>query len=401
MLTDTALKALKPREKPYKQADGRGLSIQVNPDGSRWWRFRYRFAGKEKMLSVGTYPDTSLKAAREKRDRFRKMLAQNIDPSAKRQAERQAHADTFEAIAEEFLQQQRRSLQPGTIDQLRRRLERYVLPTLGSSPIASIAAPELLTLLRKIEGKGAHETAHRVRALVGRVFRYAIATGKADRDPTADLRGALAPVRGSNFAAITDPRRIGELLRALDGYQGQPAVMAALRLAPIVFVRPGELRGAEWAEFDFKAAEWRIPGPRMKMGAEHVVPLSRQAIAILDELKLHTGGGRLLFPGLRSRDRSISDNTLNAALRRLGFAADEMTAHGFRSMASTRLNEMGWPPDVIELQLAHTERNKVRAAYNRAERMAERRKMMQAWADYLEGLRFGANVVAIAAAPVS
>jgi integrase len=227
------------------------------------------------------------------------------------------------------------------------------------------------------------------------VLRFAVASGRAKRDPAADLKGALAPVKVQSHAAIIEPKRIGALLRAIDGYQGQPAVMFALRLAPLVFVRPGELRGAEWLEFDLDAAEWRIPGTRMKMGEPHLVPLSTQAITLLEELHKHTGEGRLLFPSLRSKARPISDNTLNAALRRLGYSGDEQTAHGFRSIASTRLNELGFAPDVIELQLAHAERNKVRAAYNRAERLAERRKMMQAWADYLDGLREGGDVVAI------
>ncbi len=369
-------------------SDGKGLFVLVNPDGSRWWRFKYRFAGREKLLSFGLYPEVPLKLARERRDEARAKVADHIDPSVERQAEKAARQDTFRAIADEWLKQQR-ALGESTIEQLRRRLNTYVMPHLGNQSVGEIGAPELLRVLRKIETKGNHETAHRVRALCGRIFRYAIATGRAERDVAADLQGALISVRSTNFAAITDPRRIGELLRAIDGYQGQPSVMFALRLAPLVFVRPGELRGAEWAEFDLAGAEWRIPAGRMKMGAEHVVPLSIQSLSIIEELRIYTGTGRLLFPSLRSSTRSISDNTLNAALRRLGYAGDEQTAHGFRSTASTRLNELGFPPDVIELQLAHAERNKVRAAYNRAERMAERRHMMQAWADYLDGLKAG------------
>jgi integrase len=394
MLTDIALKALRPREKPYKVSDGRGLYVIVRPDGARWWRFRYHWAGREKLLSLGTYPDVSLKLARDRRDEARQLLNRGVDPSADRQAQRQAHIDTFKAVAEDWLARQR-TLKPGTVAQLRRRLEVYVYPRIGRHPIATITAPELLRMLRRIEGKGNHETAHRVRSLISRIFRYAVGHGLADRDVAGDLRGLLTPVKGNNFAAITAPKRIGELLRAIDGYHGQPQVMAALRLAPLVFVRPGELRAAEWGEFDLEHREWRIPAARMKMGTEHLVPLSSQAAAILEELRLHTGEGVLLFPSLRSRARPISDNTLNGALRRLGYSGEEHTAHGFRSMASTRLNELGYPPDVIELQLAHVERNKVRAAYNRAERIAERRAMMQAWADYLDGLKSGATVTAI------
>lgn len=386
MLTDRALKALRPREKPYKRADGKGLYVIVQPSGALWWRFRYRYGGREKTISLGTYPGTSLKLAREKRKAARANLSAGIDPSEKRQAEKAALENTFASVAEEWLTRQR-SLKATTVKQIRRRLDAHLVPRFGRRPITEISAPDLLRVLRRIESKGHHETAHRVRALASRIFRFAIASGRADRDPAQDLAGALAPVRTKNFAAITSPRRIGELLRAIDGYQGQPAVMVALRLAPLVFVRPGELRGAEWHEFDLEAAEWRIPAARMKMDSEHLVPLARQAIEVLEDLQTTTGHGRLLFPGLRSSDRPISDNTLNAALRRLGFGADEMTAHGFRTMASTLLNEQGFPPDVIELQLAHVERNRVRAAYNRAERLEERRRMMQAWADYLDGLR--------------
>jgi integrase len=266
---------------------------------------------------------------------------------------------------------------------------------LGSRLIAAITAQELLAVLRRIEARGKHETAHRVRALAGRVLRYAVATGRAQHDVAADLKDALAPVKSKNFASVLDPVRVGELMRAIDGYTGHPVTALALKLAPLVFVRPGELRAAEWPEFDLPNAEWRIPGARMKMGEPHVVPLARQALAILRELQPFARGGRYLFPSLRTRDRPMSNNTINAALRRLGYSSEEQTGHGFRSMASTLLNEQGFPPDVIELQLAHAERNKVRAAYNKAQRLPERRKMMQAWADYLDGLRAGGTVVPI------
>ncbi len=392
MLTDKALRAMKPRKKPYKISDEKGLSILVQPSGAMWWRLRYRYANREKMLSLGTYPDTSLKVARKKRDEARQQLANGIDPSAKRQAERSARADTFEAIAAEWLKQNGK-LDAGTRDQYDRRVSKYVNPYLGRWAITDITAPELLKVLRRIESQGTIETAHRVRSVVSRIFRYAIATGRAERDPAADLRGAIAPVRTTNFAAIIEPKAVGALLRALDGYQGQPSVMYALRLSPLVFVRPGELRAAEWGEFDLDGAEWRIPAVRMKMDERHVVPLSRQAVALLRELQGHTGTGRLLFPSLRTRERPISENTVNAALRRMGYGKDEMTGHGFRTVASTLLNELGWHPDVIELQLAHKPRDKVRAAYNRAERLAERRSMMQAWSDYLDGLKAGPEVV--------
>jgi integrase len=385
MLTDTAVKGFKPRDRQYKVADEKGLFLIVRPDGAIWWRFKYRFAGREKQLSMGTYPDTSLKLARDKRDEARRDLAAGVDPSAKRQAEKAAQADTFEAIAREWLG--KLTLKRTTVRQLQRRFETYAFPQLGRYPIKTITSSDVLNVLRRIESRGTHETAHRVKSLCGRVFRYAVGTNRAERDVTSDLRDALISVKTRNFPGITNPKRAGELLRALDGYQGQPTVMTALKLAPLVFVRPGELRGARWIEFDFDEEEWRIPAERMKMATQHIVPLSTQAIAILDDFRRLNGSGTLLFPSLRSAERPISDNTLNAALRRLAFAQDEMTTHGFRTMASTLLNEMGFPPDVIELQLAHSDRNKVRDAYNRAERLAERRDMMQQWADYLDGLR--------------
>jgi len=386
MLTDTQIRTAKPRERPYKLFDGDGMYLLVNPNGSRWWRLKYRVAGREKLLSLGVYDDVTLKAARDARTEARRLISKGIDPSAERRAEKATHADTFESVALEFLDRSGH-LRTGTVEQLRHRLKTYAFPSIGKSPVASLTAADLLRMLRRIEAKGTHETAHRVRSICDRVLRFAVATGRTDRNVAGDLRGALSSTRSKNFSALTEPKRIGELLRVIDGYQGQPAVMAALQLAPLVFVRPGELRNAEWSEVDLDAAEWRIPAGRMKMGREHVVPLSKQAVAILTELRGHTGAGELLFPSLRSAERPISDNTLNAALRRLGYSKDEQTAHGFRTIASTRLNELGFHPDLIELQLAHRDRNKVRAAYNRAERMAERRTMMQAWADYLDALR--------------
>ena len=394
-LTDTAVRNAQPRETPYKLTDGDGLTLLINSDGSKWWRLRYRIGGREKMLSLGVYPDVGLKRARERRDDARRQIADGVDPSSKRQAEKAGRANTFELVGREWLQLQAGSIKASTHERELSQLERFVFPYLGGRPVTEITAPEVLAVLKRVESRGINDTAHRVRSTCSRIFSYAVATGRAERNPTTDLRGALAPVVKQNFAAITEPARIGELLRAIEGYVGQPTTHAALRLAPLVFVRPGEIRAAEWCEFtlDGEEPEWRIPGERMKMGEAHVVPLSRQAVEILRQLQPTTGEGRYLFPSLRTLSRPISENTINGALRRLGYTGEEMTGHGFRSMASTCLNEQGWHPDLIELQLAHAERNKVRAAYNRAQRLDERRKMMQSWADYLDGLRAGSNIV--------
>jgi integrase len=393
MLTKAKIDAAKPGEKPYKLPDGRGLFLLVSPSGGRLWRFRYRHAGRESMVGLGAYPEVTLKDARDRADEARRQVARGVSPAAEKRAEVGRQAHTFMAVAQEWLEKQR--FEPATLKKAEWTFRDLIYPYLGSKPITAITAPEILEALRKLELRGRHETAHRTRQRISQVFRYAIATGRAESDPTRDLRGALTPIEVTSRAAVTDPAKVGELMRAIDGYQGDPATIAALKLAPLLFVRPGELRGAEWREFDLDAAEWRIPGLRMKMREPHLVPLSTQALEILRRLQPLTGHGKLLFPSLRSRERPISENTLNAALRRMGFAQDEMTAHGFRAMASTLLNEQGFPPDVIELQLAHAERNKVRAAYNRAQRLAERRQMMQAWADYLEGLKAGGKVVAI------
>lgn len=405
MLSDTSVRAAKRSAKPYKVSDGGGLYLLVNPNGSRWWRLKYRVNGKEKLLSMGVYPDVSLKMARERRDAARRMIVDGRDPSVARQAKRQATCDTFEAVAEEWLAQRvepaggRKALAAVTVSKTKWMLQTFIYPALGSRPIGEIKPPELLLALRKIEKRGLHETAHRAKQRVGQVFRYAVATGRAEHDISASLKGALAPVVSKNHAAIIDPAGIGALLRAIDGYAGQPVTAAALKLAPLTFVRPGELRHAEWPEFDLDAAEWRIPGHRMKMGERHIVPLSSQAVAILRELEPLTGPDGFVFPSIRDANRPMSENTVNAGLRRLGYSREEQTGHGFRSIASTCLNELGYNSDLIELQLAHAERNKVRAAYNRAERLAERRKMMQAWADYLDGLKAdGAKVVAIRSA---
>jgi integrase len=396
-LSDVAIRAAKPREKAYKMFDERGLFLLVTTTGSKLWRFKYTFEGREKLLSFGNFPDVPLRVARDKRDEARRTLsaAEPVDPSAKRQAERAARADTFGLIAQEWLQTKRKVLSEGTWERDNHQLTRVVGPYLGNRPIASIEAAELFSVLRRLEARGVRDTTHRVRAVVGRVFRYAIATGRAKHDISMDLRGALAPRATRNHPSITDPVKVGQLLRAIDGYEGQVATHAALRIAPYVFVRPGELRAAEWSEFNLDACEWRIPAERMKMGELHIVPLASQVVAILRELQPVTGGGRYCFPALGSGMRPLSDNTLNAALRRLGYSGDEHTAHGFRSMASTLLNEQGWHPDLIELQLAHAERNKVRAAYNKAQRLGERRTMMQAWADYIDGLKAGGQITPV------
>ena len=386
-LTDIALRSAKPADRPYKLGDGNGLSLLVNPNGSRWWRLRYHFGGREKMLGLGVYPQVSLREAREKASQALVMLREGRDPSYERQAERSATTITFEILAKEWYELQRNHLSSQTLYKARWMLETFVLPYLGKRPITHITAQEVLAVLKRVEETGKHETTHRTKQRIGQIFRYAIATGRAQHDVTSGMRGALAPVKTVHRAAIVEPAQIGALLRAIDGYSGMFTTACALKLAPLVFVRPTELRGAEWSEVDFDRKEWRILAGRMKMKEAHVVPLSRQAIAILESLHPYTGEERFLFPSPRTSERCMSDNTVNAALRRLGYSSDEITGHGLRAMASTRLNEMGWPPDVIELQLAHAERNKVRAAYNRAARMDERRAMMQQWADYLDELR--------------
>ena len=393
-LSDTAIRNAKPKDKPYKLADEKGMYLLVK-DMGKYWRLDYRHEGKRKTLALGVYPEVSLKEAREKRDEARKLLTQGIDPGAERKATRVATSETFEAIAREWFEKFSSAWVDSHSDKIIRRLERDIFPWIGHRPVREILAPELLTVLRRIEGRGAIETAHRAMQNCGQVFRYAVATGRADRDSAADLRGALPPVRQEHHASITDPKAIGALLRAIDGYVGSFVTQCALRLAPLVFVRPGELRNAEWREFDLDAGEWRIPAERMKAREPHIVPLSTQALAVLGDLHPLTGTGRFLFPSERSRGRPMSNNTVLGALRRMGYSSEEMTGHGFRSMASTLLNEQGWHRDAIERQLAHQERNKVRAAYNYAEHLPERRRMMQAWADYLDGLRNGAEIIPI------
>jgi integrase len=390
-LTDTAIKAAKPAAKPYKLFDERGLYLLVDPRGARLWRLKYRVDGREKLLAIGAYPDLSLAKARERREEARGLLNQQIDPGARKKAERVAQADTFESIAREWLALQKRGLAEKTFLRKLGWFEDFLFPYLGRHPIAKITVPDLLAALKRIEARGMRETAHRARSTASNVFRYAVATGRAERDITTDLRGALAPVVTTHRAAITVPVQIGQLMRTIYAYRGQRPTEAALKLAPLFFVRPTELRAAEWPEFDLSAEhpEWRIPASRMKMAEEHIVPLADQAMAILRDLVPITGDGRYVFPSLRGANRPLSENTVNFALRSMGYSGDQITGHGFRAMASTCLNEQGFPPDVIELQLAHAERNEVRAAYNRAKRIPERRAMMQSWANFLDKLRLG------------
>lgn len=385
-LTDTAARNAKPRAKPYKLTDGAGLYLEVMPTGARYWRMRYRHGGRDTRLAFGVYPEVTLAEARRRRDEARAALRDGLDPAAikraRRTAAKLAGGDSFRAVADEWLAKQKPCLAAVTYAKAQWMLG--LVPSLHALPIARVGPPEVLMALRPLEAAGTLETAHRVKQRIGQVFRYAVATGRAQIDPTASLRGALAPIVSRSHAAVTEPAAVADLLRALHAYQGQPTTAAALKLAPMLFVRPGNLRAMEWAELDLDAAEWRIPAGKMKMREAHVVPLPEQAVAILRELRALTGRGRYCFPSLRTPDRPMSENTINAALRRLGFDGETMTGHGFRAMASTRLNEMGWHPDIIERQLAHAERNKVRAAYNRASYMNERRKMMQRWADYLD-----------------
>ncbi len=402
-LTDAVLRSARPRDKTHKLFDGGGLYLEVSPAGGKWWRWKYRFGGKEKRLSLGVYPEVSLKAARERREVSRKQLSAGIDPGEARKAEKlsRAGAESFEAVAREW----HAKFSPGWVashgDRILRRLEKDIFPWLGKRPVAEIKAPELLAVLRRIESRGALETAHRAMQNSGQVFRYAVATGRAERDPTGDLRGALPPSKEKHHASIIEPKQIGALLRAIDSYEGFFVTKCALKLAPLVFVRPGELRQAQWPEIDLEKCEWRIPAERMKMREQHIVPLSRQAIDILRELIALTGEGitskptvpRFLFPGARTRERPMSENAILAALRRMGYSKDEMTGHGFRSMASTLLHEQGWNHQAIERQLAHAERDAVSAAYNFAEHLPERRRMMQAWADFLDSLKSSAEVV--------
>ena len=391
-LSSFAVTKAKPGPKPYKLADERGLHLLVTPQGGRYWRLNYRFDGKYRTMALGVFPDVGLADARAKRDEARKVLAAGIDPAVKRKEDvEQAKFDatcSFKAVAEEWLsKREREGLEEITIAKAKWLLA-FAYPALGDRKINEITTPELLSVLRNVEGRGRHESARRLRSVCGRVFRYAIATGRAEHDLSAGLRDALTTPKVKHLAAITNTQEVGPLLRAIDGFSGHTVTKGALRLAPHVFVRPGELRHAEWTEIDFEAAIWSIPAEKMKMRRPHRVPLSSQSLSILREVQEITGTGRYVFPGFQSLERPMSENALNGALRRLGYSGDEMTSHGFRAMASTLLNEMGkWNPDAIERQLAHVESDGVRRAYSRGEYWDERVRMMSAWSKYLDTLR--------------
>ncbi len=397
-LTDSAIRNAKPQEKPYKLFDSGGLYLVVAPSDGKWWRLKYRFDGKEKKLSLGVYPTITLKDARDRRDEAKKQLANGIDPSQNRKAVRSARAEllsnSFEVIAREWIVKKGTRWSESYQGRILWRLEKDVFPWLGERPIAEIKAADILPVLKRIEERPAPELAARAFQYCGQIFRYAVATSRAESDVTLSLRGALEPTKRKHMAALTEPKAVGELLRAIDGYESYFVTKCALQLAPLVFVRPGELRGAEWSEIDLDKAEWNIPAERMKMRESHLVPLSRQAVAILKEAQTFTGGGRYVFPCARTTHRPMSNNAINAALRRMGFTKDEMTGHGFRATARTILDEvLGVRVEYIEHQLAHAVRDPLGRAYNRTTHLPQRREMMQAWADYLDGLKMGAQVI--------
>ena len=390
MLTDTKLRALKPREASHRVADSNGLCIEVRPTGAKVWRYRYRYAGKPSIVTMGEYPTLSLMQARAERDKLRALLKGGANPAHVARAERAVQAEransTFGSIGLELLAKRaKEGLSPGSVKRERRLIEKD-LASISDMPIADVSAPVLLAALRKLEQRGIVETAHRARSHAGRVFRYAIATGRAQRNPADDLACALEQPQTKHFASLTEPERIGELLRALWAYQGSPVTCAALKLAPMLFVRPGELRQAKWADIDLDAREWRYVTSKTKTA--HIVPLATQAAAVLEELWPLTKRSTYVFPGVRSSDRPMSENTVNAALRNLGFDGETIVGHGFRAMARTVLDEvLEFRPDYIEHQLAHAVRDPLGRAYNRTAHLSERKKMMQSWADYLDTLR--------------
>jgi integrase len=399
-LTAIAIKNARPRAKAYKLFDERALFLLVMPNGAKYWRMNYRYLGRQKTMSFGVWPEVSLADAREKRDAARKQVADGLDPQAKKKLARiRAQIDsniTFKAIAEEWvLKITREERAKRTLDKVRWLLE-MAYPTIGDRPINQIDAQEVLLVLRKIEATGRYESARRMRSVISRVFRYGIATARAQRDVAVDLRGAIAVPKTKHYAAITTPKEAGELLRSIEDYSGQAITKYALKMTPHVFVRPGELRRAEWTEFDFDQAVWSIPAEKMKMRWPHKVPLSRQVLELLEELRPLTGHSPYVFPAFHTWKKSMSENTITFALRRMGYGQDQMTAHGFRAMAATLLNEMGiWNADAIERQLAHLENNGVRRAYARGQYWDERVQMMQHWSDYLDKLREGGTVVPV------
>ncbi len=402
-LTDRQIKSASFEKygKRTKLSDGAGMYLDIQPSG-KYWRMKYRFGGKEKTLALGVYPDVPLKLARQRRSEARALIADGIDPNQIKKQEKAAEqekSDTFKVVAEEWLKLKKGELSDGTLRVARRRLETWAYPKLGHLPIADIKPAKVLETLREIENQGKHETAHRIRQRIGEIYRYAVAESRAETDPTSALQGLLKTVPTRNRAAITTQAELGSLLKAIDAYGGHASTRAALKLAPMLFLRPGELRNAEWTEIDLKSATWVIPGKRMKgtlkakragQVPDHIVPLPRQAVSVLKELHTITGGKNLVFESIRA-GRPLSENTINVALRSMGFDGNTMVGHGFRATASTLLHEHGWDHQVIELQLAHKQRDQVAAAYNRSARLKERTMMMQAWADYLESLRQGSD----------
>lgn len=404
------IKNIRPTDERKRLSDGAGLYLLLFvKGGSHGWRLDYTVDGRRKTLSLGTYPTTSLSLARKQAEEARRMVREGVDPSGTRKAARAERVrqrvvedmaaaglppiDSFEAVAREWYGKHSPQWAPSHAEKIIRRLERDVFPWIGQKNVGAIVPTELLTLLKRVEARGALETTHRVQQNCGQVFRYAVATGRAESDPSRDLRGALPPWKPEHYPTLTDPRKVGRLLRDIHACEAGFITRCALKLSPLLFVRPGELRRAEWSEINLDAAEWRIAAAKMKGRVTHIVPLAKQAIAVFKELQPLTGRNKWVFPGVRTNGEPMSENTVNAALRRLGYERAALTAHGFRGMASTLLHECGWPSDVIERQLSHAERNAVKAAYNHAEHLPERRKMMQAWADHLDKLRKGAEVL--------
>lgn len=397
-LSDIQVKTAKPNKGAYKLADGGGLYLLVSPTGGKLWRMDYRFDAKRKTVSFGAYPTISLADARQRREEAKRLLANGVDPSEMKKAQKAAKVELtencFEVVAREWIIKFSCKWSQVHTATILERMERDVFPYLGSKSVAEIKPPELLAVLRRIESRGALDTAHRIRNHCGQVFRYAVASGKAERDPSRDLQGALPPVKFGHRAAFTDPKDLAPLLRAVEEYKGSFVVKCAMKLLPMLFTRPGELRSMEWTELDFDAEQWNIPAEKMKMKQAHIVPLPKQALHVLDELKPLTGHSKYVFPCHRTPLRCMSDNAINAALRRMGFEKSEVTAHGFRATARTMLHEiLQFSPDAIEAQLAHAVPDRLGQAYNRTQHLAERRRMLGVWADYLDGLKAGAKVI--------
>ncbi|MBC8752138.1 MULTISPECIES: tyrosine-type recombinase/integrase [Paraburkholderia] len=398
-LTDIAVRSAAPRERAYRLTDGGGMYLEIAPSGGKYWRLKYRFGGRERRLALGVYPDVSLAAARRKRSAAREQLAAGIDPSDVKKADKRAARlnanNSFEGVARDWLEERKSVVQIGQHEKTLARLQNDVFPWLGKRPITEVDAPEILVVLKRIDSRGARYSAHRVRSEISRVFRYAIKEGKAKSDPAKDLIGAIPPPIEKHFAALTEPAKVAEMLRAFDGFSGTFPVLCALKLAPMLFVRPGELRRAEWTQFDLDKGEWRYLVTKTR--TQHLVPLATQAVALLRELQALTGKGRFVFPGARSTLRPMSEAAINAALRRLGYdTRTEITGHGFRAMARTILHEeLEQKPEVIEHQLAHAVPDNLGSAYNRTKFIRERRVMMQLWADYLDKLKAGAKIIRI------